>query len=80
MDFRFGQIAVLVSGALGQKGSTGLPLGLGDFFPDLVQAVEEPPPNLRVLRGSDPINDTGKMAGWDRWASMCRAVQARRAG
>jgi hypothetical protein len=63
------------------KTSSGLPLGLEDFFPDLaVSPRERQPeePNLRLIKGADPGGDEGVIAGWDRWATICQMMAKRR--
>jgi hypothetical protein len=72
----------LVSGVAGSKKNDGTRFTAADFF----SSLGEPEPihidelrQARIARGLDPTADGANVvAGWDRWALMCRQVEQRR--
>jgi ABC-type sulfate transport system substrate-binding protein len=72
----------LVAGVAGSKKENGQRFTASDFFPSL---AEQAPISIdearaaRLARGLDSQAGGGNViAGWERWALMCRQVASRR--
>lgn len=72
----------LVAGVAGSKKEDGTRFVASDFFHSLAPAEPVHIDELRqarIARGLDPTADGANVvAGWERWALMCRQVEQRR--
>jgi hypothetical protein len=75
-DARMGHLLTMVAPFVGLKRSDGLPMQMGDFFPDLASSVGRYPReiNVRAFRGREEDAEEAFTRGWDRWAKISRAV------